>query len=128
MIKKILIVDDSPVARKILKSCLPRDAAYEIFEATDGLTGLDAFKTNKPDITFMDITMPHMNGVECLAEIKKVSASAIVIMCTADIQVQSLEKAFSLGALTVVKKPPSKETIQQALSKVQALILQYNNA
>lgn len=122
MIKKILIVDDSPVARKILKSCLPKDEEYELFEAADGLMGLEAFKTNKPDLTFMDITMPHMSGMECLEEIRKVSADAIVIMCTADIQAQSLEKALSLGALAVVKKPPSKETIQQALSKAQAAI------
>lgn len=122
--KKILIVDDSPVARKILKSCLPKDEEYEIIEAVDGLMGLEVFKTAKPDITFMDITMPQMSGMECLEEIMKISTDAVVIMCTADIQTQSLEKALSLGASAVVKKPPSKESIQQVLSKVQASIRQ----
>lgn len=115
MINKVLIVDDSPVARKILKSCLPKDCDYEMHEASDGVTGLEAFKVVQPDVTFMDITMPNMSGMECLEEIRKVDNKAIVIMCTADIQIQSLDKALSLGALSVVKKPPSKETIQRAL-------------
>jgi two-component system, chemotaxis family, chemotaxis protein CheY len=118
MIKKILIVDDSPVARKILKSCIPKEPEYEFFEAGDGLVGLAKFKEIEPDLTFMDITMPVMGGLECLEEIMKIDHRARVIMCTADVQIKSLERALSLGAMNILKKPPSKESVQTVISEV----------
>ncbi|MFN3531884.1 MAG: response regulator [Candidatus Brocadia sp.] len=119
MIKKILIIDDSPVARKILKSCIPKDLGYEIREANDGSMGVKMFKEENPDITFMDVTMPVMDGIQALEAIKKIDNNAIVIMCTADVQMQSVSKAMSFGALTLIKKPPTKEAIQEALLKAQ---------
>jgi len=123
MIKKILIVDDSPVARKILKSCIPKDDDYEFHEAADGLSALEAFKSIQPDVTFMDITMPEMNGMECLEEIMKIDKKAIVIMCTADVQVQSIGKAMSLGALNFIRKPASKETVHKALLEARNVLM-----
>ncbi len=118
MIKKILIVDDSPVARKILRSCIPKEPEYEFFEAADGQSGLEKFKEFAPDLTFMDITMPVMGGLECLEAIMKVDHQARIIMCTADIQVKSLERALNLGAMDILKKPPSKESVLKILSEV----------
>ncbi len=74
MTKKLLIVDDSPIARKIMKKILPKEDGFEIFEATNGLEGLNKFKEIRPDITFMDLTMPVMDGVEALEEIKKINS------------------------------------------------------
>jgi len=122
MIKKILIVDDSPVARKILKSCIPKEDDYEFYEASDGLAALDAYKSIQPDVTFMDITMPGMNGMDCLEEIMKINGKAIVIMCTADVQIKSVGKAMSLGALNFIRKPASKETVQKALSEARNIL------
>jgi two-component system, chemotaxis family, chemotaxis protein CheY len=121
-IKKILLVDDSPVSRRILKSCIARAEQYEFYEADDGVGALEIFKRTRPDVTFMDISMPNMNGVECLAEIRKVDGKAIVIMCSSEINPGSLKIAISLGALTAVKKPPTKETIQEALAKAREAI------
>ncbi len=61
MISKILIVDDSPIARKMLKSCIPKDQGYEFHEAGDGREALEKFREIKPDVTFMDLTMPVIN-------------------------------------------------------------------
>jgi len=117
MSMKILIVDDSPISRKMLKSCIPKDSGYEFFEAGDGLAGLEAFKDVCPHITFMDLTMPVMDGAQALEEIKKLDKDAVVIVSTADIQVKSIEKVMALGALLVVKKPPTKESVKDALTK-----------
>jgi two-component system, chemotaxis family, chemotaxis protein CheY len=114
MIKKILIVDDSPIARKILKSCIPTDYAYELHEAVNGKDGLEKYNELNPDITFLDLTMPIMTGDECLREIKKSDEKAVVIIITADIQTKSIMNVMDLGALAVLKKPPSKESIQKA--------------
>ena len=119
MIKKILLVDDSPISRRIMKSCIPKDRDYEIFEAGDGLAGLEAYKQHSPDVTFMDLTMPVMDGTQATEEIVKFDINAIVIVCTADIQIKSLTNVLGVGAFMIVKKPPSKETVEDALAKAQ---------
>lgn len=122
MTRKILLVDDSPVARKILRKCIPEDGCFEIFEASDGLDGLNKFKELTPDITFMDLTMPVMDGMEALGEIKKINKDALVIVQTADTQVKSVFKAMELGAFTVLKKPISKDNIKEILREADAAL------
>jgi two-component system, chemotaxis family, chemotaxis protein CheY len=120
MVKKILIVDDSPVARKIILSCLPKDREYEFILAGDGREGVTKFVEEHPDVTFMDITMPVMDGLAALEEIVGVDENAVVVMCTADVQPKSILRANSLGALLVLRKPPTKDTVEEALSKAEA--------
>ena len=119
MINVILIVDDSPISRKMLKSCIPKDREFVFHEAGDGLAGLELYKKVQPDVTFMDLTMPVMDGATSLEEIIKYDKHALVIVLTADVQVQSLRKVTDLGAFLVVMKPPNKESIQDALSKAE---------
>jgi two-component system, chemotaxis family, chemotaxis protein CheY len=121
-IKRILLVDDSAVSRRILKSCIPRAEQYEFHEADDGIMALESFKINRPDVIFMDISMPKMNGIECLAEIHKVNGKAIVIMCSSEVNPEYLNQSLSLGALMVIKKPPTRESIQEALTKAQEVL------
>ena len=117
MIGKILIVDDSPVSRKIMKTCIPADKGYELFEAGDGQAGLDQYQKVNPDLTFMDLTMPIMDGMQALQEIIKIDPQAIVIVCTADVQMKTIFKVMNLGALMVVRKPINKQAIEDALRK-----------
>ncbi len=119
MIKKILIVDDSPISIKIMKSCIPKDQGYELFDAADGQIGLEAFKQITPDLTFMDLTMPVMNGFEALQEIMKLNSRAIVVIATADIQVKAIARAHDLGAFSVIKKPPTKENVAAAIAEAE---------
>lgn len=121
MIKKILLVDDSQIALKILRSCMPKDREYEFHEATDGQEGLNKFLELKPDVTFLDITMPVMDGIESLELMKNADQNALIIMCTADIQPRTILRVASLGALTVIKKPPSKEEVRLALQKAEEI-------
>ncbi len=122
MIRTILLVDDSPISRRMMKSCIPKDRGYEIHEAGDGLAGFEAYKANQPDVTFMDLTMPVMDGSESTAKIREFDPNAVVIVCTADIQIKSITNVLDLGALMVMKKPPSKEAVEDALSKAAELI------
>lgn len=119
MIKKILIIDDSPIARKILKSNLQE---YDVSEAIDGQSGIEKFKIFRPHVTFLDITMPVMGGLETLQEIIKIDEEAIVIMCTADIQPKSIERAKALGALSVLNKPATKEAVHKELYKANKIL------
>jgi len=118
MIKKILIVDDSPIARKMLKSCLPKDEGYEFYEAGDGKEGIEKYKEIKPDVTLMDLTMPVMNGYEAIEEIVKYDKKAIIIVVTADVQMKAIKMVMELGASMVLRKPLKREDIQSALLNV----------
>jgi two-component system, chemotaxis family, chemotaxis protein CheY len=117
MITKILIVDDSPISRRMLKSCIPKDLGYEFYEAGDGLEGLNKYQEIRPDVTFMDLTMPVMDGATSLQEIIKFDSKAVVIVSTADVQIKSITNVLELGAFLVLKKPPTKEGILDALQK-----------
>lgn len=117
MIKKILIVDDSPIARKMLRSSIPNNETYEIMEASDGQKGVDTFKVFEPDLTFMDLTMPVLSGYEALKEIKKYKPSAVVVVLTADIQPKSISSVMESGAYTVLKKPAQKQSIADTIEK-----------
>jgi two-component system chemotaxis response regulator CheY len=122
MIHRILIVDDSPVARKMLKSCLPDDREYEIREAGNGAEGVELYKKFSPDITFLDLTMPVMNGYKTIPEIRKINPDAMIIVLTADIQPKSIAEVISLGAFTLLKKPARKESIQDVIAQVELKI------
>lgn len=119
MIKKILIVDDSPIARKMLKSCLPKDQGFEFHEACDGREGVEKYKSICPDLTFMDLTMPVMTGYEAIEEIIKHDRNALVVVVTADVQMKAIKTVLDSGAFMVLKKPLNKEDLLVALSKAQ---------
>jgi two-component system, chemotaxis family, chemotaxis protein CheY len=73
-------------------------------------------------VTFMDLTMPVMDGARATEEIRKFDPDATIIVCTADIQAKSISNVLSLGAMMVVKKPPTKETVGDALSQAEERI------
>ncbi len=123
MIKKILLVDDSRASRYIIKGCIPKDRGYELLEAANGKEGLEMYKKLRPNLTFLDLTMPVMDGYEALEEIKKYDINALVIVLTADIQKKSREKVVNLGAFKIIPKPPNKEIMEQALLDAEDMLL-----
>jgi two-component system chemotaxis response regulator CheY len=118
MIKKILIVDDSGVARKILKSCLPKDRGFELSEAVDGSEAIKKYQEFSPDVTFMDLTMPVMDGLQALEKIMELDSKALIVVSSADIQKRTVDRVMELGAFMMIKKPPSKEIINNVLLEV----------
>jgi two-component system chemotaxis response regulator CheY len=123
MIKKILIVDDSQVARAIVKKCLPKDRDFELTEASNGQEGVQKFKEVRPDLTLLDLTMPVMDGFDALKAIKEEDNLAVVMVLSSDIQKKTVEKVVTLGADMVIPKPPSAESIQEALTKAAKLLV-----
>ena len=119
MISKILIVDDSPVARKMLKNSIPKDKGYEIFEATNGQEGVSKYEELKPDLVFMDLTMPVLDGYKATAKIMELDKNATIIVTTADIQPKSISSVMELGAFTLLKKPAKASSIIDAIEKVE---------
>ncbi|MGN0378481.1 MAG: response regulator [Butyrivibrio sp.] len=115
---KVLMVDDSRMSRKMLREILEK-AGYEVAgEASNGVEGLEQYKSLKPDVVTMDITMPEMDGIACLTEIKKENPDAKVIMVTAAGQSSKLVEALKLGASEFICKPYEPEQILNALKEV----------
>lgn len=116
---KILIVDDSIVARMSLKSCLPK-GEHEIADAADGASGVALFASFGPNVTFLDLTMPGVDGIQALKEMKQLRPDAVIVILTADIQKRTIEIVTELGAFTVLKKPPQRPEVLAALEQALA--------
>ena len=120
---KILVTDDSKMARKmvikILNDVLSENV--EIFEGQNGQEAFDLYKEHLPEIVFLDLTMPVMNGFEALSKIKEFDKNAKVVIISADIQKLSMYKALQLGAFNFIKKPIDLEKMQQILGKINEL-------
>lgn len=116
---KIMIVDDSVVARMSIKACLPKEA-HQLIEATDGVQAIERYRTEQPDITFMDLTMPGLDGIQALQQIRAIDDHALVIILTADIQRKTIDRVKELGAFAVVKKPPARDAVLAELERALA--------
>lgn len=110
---KLLIIDDSKMARMSLIKKLPKTIreTSEIVEAENGLIGLETFKTMRPDIVFLDLTMPVMDGYEALENIKKEDPQAFIVVVSADFQPKAVDKVMALGAFTHIEKNISEELL-----------------
>ena len=103
--KKIaLIIDDSRVNQNILVNCLEENG-YETVSAYNGADGLEKFKSIKPSITFLDIVMPKMSGLDVLKGIRAFDATAKVIMVTSLASRKILQQAKESKATWFLKKP-----------------------
>lgn len=117
---KILVTDDSKIARKMVINTLTQtiNNEYEIIEGQNGQEALDLYKEHKPNVVFMDLTMPVMDGFEALKNIKEFDSCAKVVIISADIQKQAVDKAIELGAFNFIKKPIDAEKMREILKKI----------
>lgn len=114
---KVLIIDDSALARRMLIRILEKEKC-EIIEAKDGAEGLEKFYLEKPDITFLDLNMEGIPGIEILAKIKELDPLAKVIVATADIQRFTREEVERLKADGFVNKPFKDEEILNLIKNI----------
>lgn len=99
---KVLIVDDEVLVRRSLVRAF-RAKGYEVIEAENGLTGLEAWNQENPDLVFLDVLMPGLTGPEVLKEKKNFSAK--VILMSAFTGEHNMETAHQLGATLFIPKP-----------------------
>lgn len=118
---RIIIVDDSKVIRNALKIFLEAGNHEVIFEAKNGLEAVDAYKEYKPDIITMDISMPVMDGVEAVKQIKAFDADAKIIMMSALNHKEMVLTALKHGALNYLLKPVTKDKLLSTVSQIIAV-------
>lgn len=118
-VKKILIIEDSALNRKILEDALLQ-RSYQVLTAEDGREGMEKLNKEAPDLVLMDVVMPNMNGWETCKQIRaaaKVQATPIIIMTSKNTP-QDMLQAFEVGADEFLDKPVNLEDLYEMIERL----------
>lgn len=114
---KILIADDSILARKQLKDMITTLGTPVFFEARDGQGAIDQYKQNKPDLVFLDIVMPNKDGNIAIEEIINFDPNAVIIITSSAGTQSQLKKAIEAGAKEFIQKPLDPEQVLNVIKR-----------
>lgn len=114
---KVLVVDDAAFMRMMIKDILSKNGYDVVGEAENGLKAVEKYQELKPDLTTMDITMPEMDGITAVKEIKKIDPNAKIIMCSAMGQQAMVIEAIQSGARDFIVKPFQPDRVLEAVRK-----------
>ncbi|MDU7337000.1 MULTISPECIES: response regulator [Clostridium] len=116
--KKIMLVDDAAFMRMMIKDTLQKNGYTEIVEAGNGEQAIATYTAEKPDLVLMDITMPVMDGLEALRQIREMDSGAKVVMCSAMGQETMVVDALKLGAKDFIVKPFKPDRIMKTVNSI----------
>lgn len=117
---KLLIVDDSLIMRRAIERTLNSDRFTEIRLANNGNLAVEEFKTFKPDVVTMDITMPDMDGLTAVDLILKIDSTAIILVVSALADKPTAVEAVKRGASGFLLKPITVASLQAAIDDILA--------
>ena len=118
MAKSVLICDDAAFMRVMIKDILTKNGYEVAGEAENGLKAVEKYNETKPDLVMMDITMPEMDGIQALKQIKSNDPNASVVMCSAMGQQAMVIEAIQSGAKDFIVKPFQPDRVIEAVKKV----------
>ena len=118
MAKNILIVDDAAFMRMMIKDILTKNGYNVAGEAENGAKAMEKYNELKPDLVLMDITMPEVDGIQALKNIKASDPNAKIIMCSAMGQQAMVIEAIQSGAKDFIVKPFQADRVLEAVEKV----------
>lgn len=116
---KVLIVDDSNLARRTLRHML-EEMGHTVEEATDGTQALERYYVNRHDLVLLDLVMNGMYGLDVLAKMRELNPEVRVIVATADIQTATRDEVRSAGAVAFVNKPVNRQQLAATIESVLA--------
>lgn len=111
----VLVVDDSPMARKMLIRALPPTWDIVVSQAANGEEALEAYRRGNVDVMFLDLTMPEIDGYTVLETLRKEGLNCLVIVVSADVQPLANERVRRLGAISFVPKPVDAAKLEPIL-------------
>ena len=117
MAVRVLVVDDAAFMRMMVKDILSKNGYEVVGEAENGMKALEKYQELKPDLVTMDITMPEMDGISAVKEIKKVDPNAKIVMCSAMGQQAMVVEAIQAGAKDFIVKPFQADRVLEAVKK-----------
>lgn len=124
---KILIIEDEAAIRRVLKNILTEEeASYEVFEAENGVEGLEVLKSQQFDLVLCDIKMPKMDGIETLKHLRKDFPEVSVVMISGHGDIDTAVECMRLGAYDYISKPPDLNrllnTVRNALQNTNLVV------
>lgn len=120
MAARILVVDDAAFMRMMVKEILNKNGFQVVGEAENGLQAIARYQELMPDLVTMDITMPELNGIQAVKEIRKLNPNARIVMCSAMGQQAMVIDAIQAGARDFIVKPFQPERVLEAVRKALA--------
>lgn len=117
MTNGILIVDDASFMRMMIKDILTTNGFTVLGEAENGLKAIEKYKELTPELVIMDITMPEMDGIQAVKEIKSINSDAKIVMCSAMGQQAMVIEAIQAGAKDFIVKPFQADRVVEAVKK-----------
>jgi two-component system chemotaxis response regulator CheY len=118
MAARILVVDDAAFMRMMIRDILVKNGFEVAGEAANGNEAVMKYQELRPDAVTMDITMPEMDGITAVREIRKVDPNARIIMCSAMGQQAMVLDAIQAGARDFIVKPFQEDRVIDAVKKV----------
>ena len=113
----VMIVDDLSFVKLVLKDIVEKAGFSVVALASDGVEALELFREHRPQVVLLDITMPRMDGITALRQMRKIDPAASVIMCSALGQQRLIVQAIGLGARDFIVKPFRPERVVGAIKK-----------
>lgn len=113
---KVLVCDDAQLTRRTLKKILEGAGHLVIGEASNGVDCVKRYKELRPDVVFMDIVMPELDGIEAVRQIMSFDKKAKIIMCSSLAQESKAITALKLGARDFVIKPVSADRVLNSIA------------
>ena len=121
MSKILIIEDEEPIRRVLVRILTDEDSSFEIHEASDGKKGLDLIKNDSYDLVLCDIKMPKVDGIELLQRARKTNSTVPFIMLTGHGNIETAVESMKLGAYDFISKPPDLNrlinSVRNALEK-----------
>ena len=121
MSKILIIEDEEPIRRVLVRILTDEDSSFEIHEASDGKKGLDLIKNDDYDLVLCDIKMPKVDGIELLQRTRKTNSTVPFIMLTGHGNIETAVESMKLGAYDFISKPPDLNrlinSVRNALEK-----------
>ncbi len=124
---RILIIEDEAAIRRVLVKILSEEnQGYEVFEAEDGLVGMEIIAKEDFDLVLCDIKMPKMDGVEVLETVKKIKPEIPMVMISGHGDLETAVNTMKLGAFDYISKPPDLNrllnTVRHALDRKELVV------
>ena len=115
---KILVCDDSVLARKNLATNLKKCSIENILQVADGQSAVDTYKAEHPDIIFLDVVMPVKDGITALKEIVEFDSKAVAVMVSSVGTQMHIREAVKAGARDFLQKPATLEQITTIVERI----------
>ena len=115
---KLMIVDDSKLIRQKIERECDNNLFKVVATATNGAEAIVLFKESNPDVVTMDITMPKLDGIECIQGLVKINANAKILVVSALNDKATGLTALEEGAMGFLTKPFSGQSLQEALREM----------